>query len=93
MTKYLLALVAVMGLGMGAVACGGDDCEKFADAFADKAKECGCEVKENESSDEGEKTECTDELAEQSRKALEELEKTSCEDNPLFAACKAASEE
>lgn len=40
MTKYLLAFVAVVGLGMGSIACGGNACEDNAQTAADKIASC-----------------------------------------------------
>lgn len=76
MTKYLLAVVAVMG--MSTVACGGNKCDDAADRITAKIEECGGKAPAA-TDGEGDTAECTDEAATAAEKAATDFEAQDCE--------------
>lgn len=80
MTKYLLAIVAVVG--MGTVGCGGNACEEQADRINDHIESCGGTVPAaNDSAEEnaGDK-ECTEDDEKTLTALADAFEKQSCEE-------------
>lgn len=77
MTKYLLAVVAVVGFS--AVGCGGNDCDKLADDLAAKADECGLSSGSGSATESSTETECTDAAATQAKKLSGCLENVTCD--------------
>lgn len=75
MTKYLLAVVALMG--MGAVGCGKDDCEDAADRLTAKMEECGMKT-EGSASASGSGAECTEEAGKAAQKLAGCYESADC---------------
>lgn len=77
MTKYLLAFVAVVG--MGTVGCGGDDCTDGADRIKAKAEECGLTTGTTDSDSSSSDAECTEEAGALAQKTATCYEAASCE--------------
>ena len=80
MTKYLLAVVAVMGLAT--VGCGGNACEEQSDRINDKIE--GCEgtvpAKQDNAEDAAGDTECSDTNEADAKKAADAFVALSCEE-------------
>lgn len=72
MTKYLLAIVAVVGFGT--VACGGNDCEDAANRIADAISACSSASATETSTSTSTEQECTEELAAAAQKAADCIE-------------------
>ena len=90
MTKYLLAFVAVVG--MGTVGCSGSDCEDGAERTRAKLEECGIDIPESDANEENaEEAECTEAAGTAAQKAATCAEATACGDDFLvkYAECAA----
>lgn len=77
--KKNLFVIALLGLGVFAVGCGGNDCEDAADRMAAKFDECGIPTTNNGESS-GEEAECTEQAGKDAQALADKLEAASCDD-------------